>query len=570
MSSRSELLTVIGNLQEKLDVEIIDVEDERELDDSPENLRALQEVERRLTAIAAKSKSNTINQDYAKIRDQVVDLLDTDAIIDLNATTVKLHDFDEIEKVQKQQESKRMKERAEFLDVEYTDNLNLTEDAILSSQRSFIHPNFEMQCFDVQLHYEKKARITTVFRIFGRHQSGLDICLDVKGVPSYFYMLVPKDRARRVNRGAVEELCEDMNAALHYRLRPNTYIGCRRHGCKCEFAKRPNKDGPQFAPRFEPCVTAIESKVKRLVKKCSIVHGRSIVGYHPHEQTFIKIEVEHPFLMSHCTWWIKKQAKDLDSICYGCQLHEATIKPVVRFLVDKNIVGCGWIRVNDAELRTFRKQETRCALECSVNVANITSLPEETKNTPFRVLALDIECMSIDVNVFPTADKCPVIQMSTMGRIYGQPENDEKLVFCLGHEANNTPYNPNAWKTDNITEDGTIINCRNETALFVAIYKYVLKFNPDIITGYNSSKCLRQILQQYGNTNCVAITQTNSIFPTFSKGLTHLGSHGSATSPNSTTFPPFSTNKRFPLHKWGPRRACTTSCQDASRWTSLS
>ena len=78
--------------------------------------------------------------------------------------------------------------------------------------------------------------------------------------------------------------------------------------------------------------------------------------------------------------------------------------------------------------------------------------------------------------------------MSTMGRIYGQPERDEKSVFCLGHQANNTPDNPEAWKTDNTTDGGTIIDCPNETALFLAIYQYVLDFNPDILTGESKVK----------------------------------------------------------------------------------
>jgi len=495
MSSRSERLTVIANRQKALNVEYIDVEEERDLDDTPENQRALSEAERRLTALAAERSAKADNRNYAAIRDHVVDLLDPQTILALSTTTATVEDTQEIRMLRLQAPKARVQRRAAKWGVTNVDDLlpNL-EDAILSRQRAEHATSqgtaFLMQCFDVQTHYAVgRNAIDTVYRIFGRLANGSDVCLDVTGVPSYFYMLVPEERERRWNRGAVETLRDDMNKALAYRLKPNAYMGCRRHGCRCAFAKPPEKDSG-FAPRFEPCVKAIESKVGRIVKQCSIVRGRSIIGFHPQEQTFIRIEVEHPFLMSHCTWWIRKQAKERDSICYGCQLHEAHIKPVVRFLVDQNIVGCGWIDVRNANIRRFTAQQSRCALECTVDVGDITSQPEETANTPFRVLALDIECMSINVNVFPTANKCPVIQMSTMGRIYGQPERDEKIVFCLGHQANNTRDNPEAWKTDNTTDGGTIIDCPNETALFLAIYQYVLDFNPDIITGeYRVAAC---------------------------------------------------------------------------------
>jgi len=265
-----------------------------------------------------------------------------------------------------------------------------------------------------------------------------------------------------------------MNRALAYRLKPNAFTGCRRHGCKCNFAKPQTDEG--FAPKFDPCVRTISAKVKCIVTDCRLVQGRSIVGYHPEEQSFLKITVEQPFLLPYCMYWLRKESKDPESPCFGCELFEANLKPVVRFLVDLNIVGCGWIDVRGARLTPFAKQKTHCLVECTTNVANITSRPDDPSNTPFKVLALDIECMSIDVNVFPTADKCPVIQVSTMVRIYGQDEKDEKRVFCL-------------LDTENLTATpDAIVSCPNETALFLALYQYILAQDPDILTGYNSNK----------------------------------------------------------------------------------
>ena len=346
--------------------------------------------------------------------------------------------------------------------------------------------SFSMQCFDVLPHYAcANGHIETTYRCFGRLRNGRSACVAVQSFESYFYASVPDDRAARVH-GGCGQLAHDLNAELMRRLEPShSFTRCRRHGCRCAYASE--GDGG-FAPRLEPCVVDVAECVKAPVRRCEVVLGRSLVGYHPSKQTFLRVVVAHPFLVARCASLVRAKAADADSLCFGMELHESNLSPVARFMVDLNIVGCGWLDVERASIVPVAQQETRCDLECRVDVANVRSRPDATENAPFRTLAIDIECMALDVNVFPTADKCPVIQMSAHARRFGQPEHDRKLVFCLGHQPNNTHDNPEAWRTDNATDGGSIIDCPNEAALLHAIYRFVLAFDPDILTGYNSNK----------------------------------------------------------------------------------
>ena len=356
--------------------------------------------------------------------------------------------------------------------------------AVECLQRSWTQPDgsnerikIRMQTFDIKLGHSvcggetRPKSIQSYFQCFGRLPNGRSVCATIRDFPFHFYLRVPDGRkwTSSANRSSLRET---INGKFAFKLRPGQFNSCRKYGCRCEFS---SKYDPKYAPNFEPCVRDMYNSVRKVITDISLVKGRSIVGYHPSEQSFLKLTVAQPWLMRKCGQWLHKQSLLPTSDFYGMEVHEADVNPLVRFMVDKNIVGCGWLELRNAVLVKPQQMKTRCDLECSVTWTDLVSHPEEVENTPFRILALDIECMSINVNVFPTADKCPVIQVSTLGRIYGQPERDEKQVFCLQ-------------ETDNTTDGGTIVWRNSETALFHALYKYILEFSPDIITGFNSNK----------------------------------------------------------------------------------
>jgi hypothetical protein len=469
----------IDALQKQQGVEVVSVSEWSGFERTADNLRHLRGVEAGLLGAQTETRTKMERLQFEKLRDPVVGVMRVDA----PRTTEHVH------ALRRDARDLRLARFAERIGSDEP-----TVDSIREAQRSWVREGADdsvaltMQCLDVQLHYRaKRNSLTTLYRLYGRLMNGRSVAIDVTGVASYLYALVPPADALRwrTNKGLCASLTDAMNEGLSYRLRPNPHVGCRRHECTCQFAKKPSS---VFRPCFDPCVKVVAKHVRQIVAKCEVVSGRSLLGYHPEEQTFVKITVTYPFLLRCSMYWLRTQAKERHGLCEGFEPFEATVDPVTRFMVDTNLVGCGIVDFEGASLVSYDERETRCDVECSVGVDDMRSRPEATENAPIRVLALDIECMSVDVNVFPTADKCSVIQVSTLGRIFGQPEKDEKKVFCLGWTANNTADNQEAWKTDNLTTDGEIVNCRTEVELFHALYLYMLDFGGDVLTGFNSNK----------------------------------------------------------------------------------
>ena len=485
----SRLIDRIEATQNRLGVARCDVESERAMaaDVDPavhaSELRATllalerEEVVRREAITLAETRRG-----FVIVRDAVIDHMDSKDVVDASKC-----DASQLASLLPQRNALRQRKAALDADAACAQRGVPRWGDCAAAQRGWVAAadhtglSFAMQCFDVLAHYAcQNGRIKTTYRCFGRLLNGKSVCVKAEGFESYFYVKLPDDRGAQLaaRRDHLQHL---LDTALLRRLKPShSFTRCRSHGCRCAFASEGDSG---FAPRFEPCVVDVARCVKRAVLRCEVVRGRSLVGYHPDEQTFLRIVVAHPFLVARCASLVSTWAADDDHEFFGMELHESKLSPVARFMVDLNVVGCGWLDVSRGTLVAVDRQSTRCDLECRVSVANIRSRPEATDNAPFRTLAIDIECMAVDVNVFPTANKCPVIQMSAHARIFGHPERDDKLVFCLGHQPNITPDNPDAWRTDNTTDGGTIIDCPNEAALFHAIYKFVLRFDPDILTG---------------------------------------------------------------------------------------
>jgi DNA polymerase delta subunit 1 len=90
---------------------------------------------------------------------------------------------------------------------------------------------------------------------------------------------------------------------------------------------------------------------------------------------------------------------------------------------------------------------------------------------PLRILSFDIECAA-DPGVFPTPDKCPIIQIACVGREQGVTDTFAyKVCFVLGTCAH--------------ISEARIIECKDEATLLKRWSEFVREVDPDIITGFN-------------------------------------------------------------------------------------
>ncbi|CAL6070504.1 DNA_polymerase [Hexamita inflata] len=134
-----------------------------------------------------------------------------------------------------------------------------------------------------------------------------------------------------------------------------------------------------------------------------------------------------------------------------------------RFLTDCNGVGCGWLSVEN-----FTTIESGCQIGLRVPFKCVKGI-EKIQNAPIRTLSFDIECISREG--FPQA-KNENDKIITIGVCAQDRDGDQKnVVLQLGETA---PLNT-----------GHCQSFQSEQDLINNFFELILKYDPDIITGYN-------------------------------------------------------------------------------------
>lgn len=198
--------------------------------------------------------------------------------------------------------------------------------------------------------------------------------------------------------------------------------------------------------------------------------------YSKDTQKFLKIFVVHPQMVSRLRQIIEGgfsiNGRDiLSEITY-----ESNLPYALRFMVDNNIGGMTWVRIDKKkwQIRSHQKKETHCQIEFDVyNYNDVKSLPCEgqySKLAPLRILSFDIEC-SAEKGRFPQPKTDPVIQIANIVKIYGESEVFVRNVFTLDDCA---PI-----------VGSKVFSFKKEDDMLQRWRDFVRQVDPDVITGYN-------------------------------------------------------------------------------------
>lgn len=143
------------------------------------------------------------------------------------------------------------------------------------------------------------------------------------------------------------------------------------------------------------------------------------------------------------------------------KVYESTVDPLLRFMHRTGIQSTGWLEASGS-----RAYLTSCDIDLMCDDWKTMKPVENDSIAPFRITSFDIECYS-STGKFPDADVPGdvLFQAAFTTRVYGSDELEQKC-FCLkrteGHEWYET-----------------------EKDLLTAISEYIVKLDPDIITGWN-------------------------------------------------------------------------------------
>ncbi|KIH87952.1 DNA polymerase delta subunit 1 [Sporothrix brasiliensis 5110] len=148
---------------------------------------------------------------------------------------------------------------------------------------------------------------------------------------------------------------------------------------------------------------------------------------------------------------------------------------VMRFMVDCDIFGMSWVTApaNKYMLIPDQNKQSNCQIEAEISYVDLVAhkpVGEWSKMAPMRILSFDIECAGRK-GIFPEADHDPVIQIANVVTRYGEKKPFVRNVFCLD-------------KTSSIVAT-QVLEFDREEAMLASWRDFLLRVDPDIITGYN-------------------------------------------------------------------------------------
>ena len=148
-------------------------------------------------------------------------------------------------------------------------------------------------------------------------------------------------------------------------------------------------------------------------------------------------------------------------------VYESNVDPYLRFMHINNLNASGWIKIN----KYSENQDDRVSTNYNI-ICYPSNVEKHDKDSiaPFKIASFDIECTSGDGS-FPKPERKldQVIQIGTVITVNGVII--KKHIITLG-------------SCDPI--EGVVVEpCDNEIDLLLAWSKFLMKEDPDVITGYN-------------------------------------------------------------------------------------
>lgn len=300
----------------------------------------------------------------------------------------------------------------------------------------------------VDLEYETKADCyeahSPLVILYGRQMNGQPVTLSVDGFFPYMYM-------DDIPGASLDDLKKDLN----YRI---DSLFCLR-----------GTDNDQNA-------------VVRIINKSQYrAHGQyvhllervtrcNVYGYNA-PRTFIKVTLYNPKdipVVRNALWEKKWEA------AYSKQTYECDFLFVLRFLVDKQIRGAGWVQVDQVS-----------GNPCSAHESHVRGV-DLTQAAPLRILSFDIEVAGRRGH-FPSAEEDPIIQIANYVTLHGAPPDPvygtpSPISYCLFQWK---PYDKPSFNPE--PPGATIVVCRSEKDLLERWREYVCEQDPDFITGWNTN-----------------------------------------------------------------------------------
>jgi DNA polymerase elongation subunit (family B) len=275
------------------------------------------------------------------------------------------------------------------------------------------------------------SRWGPVIRLYGRlDPDGRSVCVKVRDFLPYFYAQIARDGI-------------DIFTKLESELRLATQA----------------KDTSKFPPQGKSFISRIDP-VERL----------SLMGYSP----------EGPGPMYRIVMTAPGNVKTAKNILEHARIsdvpiitHEASIAFVLRFMIDTNIGGFSWLRIENATDTFIR--DTTCDIELDAKTADIVARTDRSDAGITSWLYFDLEvCKELGKGYAPMGKNV----ICNIGAYLVTVDRIDQHVFCLV---------PVGKSVATPLPDHTIIVhiFESEVSMLLAFRDFIIDNNPDVMGGYN-------------------------------------------------------------------------------------
>lgn len=207
----------------------------------------------------------------------------------------------------------------------------------------------------------------------------------------------------------------------------------------------------------------IKSTFWRNLASCEVHRGKDLWGFQNGELSrFLKVEFKtHRALRSFAYCVDNNKHPELA----GCKMYESNIDPVLRFMHVSGCTSTGWIDPGLCE----PDAESTCEVNLWAPNWRLVIPLARDDFAPLRIMSVDIECYS-STGAFPDP-KNPhdvIFQIGMTTKEFGKEGFLDRKCLCLKETA------------------GDDVECfATERELLKAFEKYLIKIDPDILTGWN-------------------------------------------------------------------------------------
>ena len=227
--------------------------------------------------------------------------------------------------------------------------------------------------------------------------------------------------------------------------------------------------GTRFNPYFylktdRDLKSTIRSLFYRDLVSCEVQHGRDLWGFQNDQLSrFLRLEFKSHRGLRNCTWTIENgKFPELN----GCKVYEANIDPVLRFMHVSGCSSTGWIDPGLCE----PDAETSCDVNLWAPNWKLIRPVARDDIAPLKIMSFDIECYS-STGAFPDPrnPNDVIFQIGMTTKEFGKgDETTIRRCLCLKE-----------------TAGPDVESFATEKQLLEAFQQYLIRTDPDILTGWN-------------------------------------------------------------------------------------